>query len=224
MSARLFFKKTARLILRFHLLFILLAGIGALYLKYFNPPLTMLMLYRGQMGHRGMERPSFVPLHDLPEDLRISLINLEDPNFYSHYGFDVKRIQTAYEKNEEKGYFAYGGSTITQQLARTMLLTPHKNYFRKYLELIAALELELILDKDRILELYVNYMEWGNRVYGISDAADYYYKKDVERLSRRQKIKLAAILASPLNFGPSNYKENKLLEARYQLLDKFLID
>lgn len=219
-----FFKNLFILTLSLHIIYFLIVGGFSLYLKFENPSTTSLMLYRSHFDVDEMKKPKFIPLSYLPQDLIESIINLEDPNFWKHSGYDMGAMIKAYKINQEKGYYAYGGSTISQQLARSLFLFPHKNYMRKYLELIAAVEMEMVLDKERILELYFNYTEWGRNVYGIRDAANFYYKKDVRRLSRTQKIKLATILAMPLQYDPTNYKKEKTLEARYELLDKYILE
>ena len=98
-------------------------------------------------------------------------VYLEDHQFYTHHGIDLEAVRTAYERNKRAGTLAFGGSTITQQLTRTLFLTPHKNYLRKYLEALLSLELDLLLPKDRIMELYLNHIEWGSGIFGVGTAA-----------------------------------------------------
>lgn len=186
-----------------------------------NPRRTSLMLYRADYNFSSIKEASYIPLRKVSKTFLLDLINLEDGRFREHFGFDIEAIRHARELNKKAGYRAYGGSTITQQLARTLFLIPHKNYFRKYLELIIALELELILGKDRILELYINYAELGKGVYGFNDAAVHYYKKPFLKTTDDQKIRLLTILASPLRYSPTTFKKNKRLADRYQFIYRY---
>ncbi len=134
---------------------------------FIRPPSTLLMFYRSVSTHQILRPVRFVPLKQIPVSVRWMLVNLEDYTFYQHHGIDFEAIKGAVRVNKIIGYPLYGGSTITQQLARSLYLTTHKSYVRKYLEAIIALGLEAILGKERILELYFNYVEWGPGVFGI---------------------------------------------------------
>jgi monofunctional biosynthetic peptidoglycan transglycosylase len=207
-----------RTILYAHLIFIFIIAIFSIIYINHEPPSTLLMLYR---QNTPLEKHSFIPINKVSETFQLDLLNLEDGKFREHYGIDLEAIKRAKEKNDNLGYKAYGGSTITQQLARTLFLLPHKNYFRKYLEAIVALELELFLGKDRILELYINYAELGKGVYGFNDAALHYYKKSFVKTTDDEKIRLMTILASPINYSPSTLYKNKALSARYKFIYKY---
>ena len=104
------------------------------------------------------------------------MIRLEDYRFYSHHGVDLGAIRDAWMINSSIGRTAVGGSTIPMQLARNLFLTPRKTYLRKYVEALIALEMSLVLPKDRILELYLNVIEWGKGIFGIGAASAYYFK------------------------------------------------
>lgn len=201
-----------------HLIFIGIITFFSIVYINFNPPRTLLMFYR-----QGLEtkKPSFVPLMDISPTIQMDLINLEDGQFRKHYGIDIAAIKRARERNEKLGRKAQGGSTITQQLARTLFLTPHRTYLRKYLELIITFELELILGKDRILELYINYAELGKGIYGFNDASLHYYKKPFVKTSNDQKFRMMAILASPINYTPQTLHKSKTLAARYRFIYKW---
>lgn len=207
-----------KIVLYAHLIFILLIGIISIFYINGNPPKTILMLYRD--GFKS-EKPSFIPLRNISPTFQLDLINLEDGQFRKHYGIDIDAIKTAREKNKKLGYSAFGASTITQQLARTLFLTPHKSYFRKYLELIITFELELILGKDRILELYINYAELGKGVYGFNDASLHYYNKAFANTSTDQKIRMMTILASPINYSPQTLHQNSTLARRYKFVYRY---
>ena len=111
-----------------------------------------------------------------------------------------------------------GGSTITQQLARTLFLNPERTYLRKYLEAIVALELDLLLSKRRILELYVNTIEYGKGVYGIGAAARHHFRKSIGKLSLDQYRRLVTIVASPLRYDTTNFGRRRALSWRYEYL------
>jgi monofunctional biosynthetic peptidoglycan transglycosylase len=211
-------KYAFRVVFYAHILFILvIAFITILYINH-NPPYTVLMLYR---QGKAAQTPSHLPLRETSGTFQLDLINLEDGQFRKHYGIDTEAIKEAKRKNDKLGYRAYGGSTITQQLARTLFLIPQKSYFRKYLELLITFELELILQKDRILELYINYAELGDGVYGFNDAALHYYKKSFVKTTTDEKIRLMTILASPINYNPTTFKENSALAGRYKFIYKW---
>jgi monofunctional biosynthetic peptidoglycan transglycosylase len=201
-----------------HLVFIIIIAIFSIIYINNNPPYTVLMLYRQGTTAK---TPSYLPLRETSNTFQLDLINLEDGHFREHYGIDIEAIKRAKERNAKAGHTAQGGSTITQQLARTLFLTPHRTYLRKYLELIIAFELELILQKDRILELYINYAELGDGVFGFNDAALHYYKKTFVKTTTDQKIRLMTILASPINYSPTTLHNNRSLAARYKFIYKY---
>jgi hypothetical protein len=146
------------------------------------------------------------------------LISVEDGKFYEHHGIDIEAIKRARELNEKVGKPMYGGSTITMQVARTLFLLPTKSYVRKYFEAITALELELILSKDRILELYFGYAEWGKGIFGIERASRVYYGKGVASIDRDQAARLIALLSSPIKYTPDTLYSSLILRQRYAYL------
>ena len=215
------FKIALKIIGYAHLALIIIVAIYSIVYINFNPRRTSLMLYRAGYSFGAVKKTSYIPLQKVSGTFQLDLINLEDGRFKEHWGFDIKAMQEAYEKNKKAGYHAFGGSTLTQQLARTLFLTPHKSYFRKYLELIIAFEMEIILGKDRILELYINYAELGKGVYGFNDAALHYYKKPFANTTADQKIRLLTILASPIRYSPSTFNKNRRLANRYKFIYKY---
>ena len=211
-------KKTALAVLLVHIIFITATLASIVYLKYHNPPKTSLIIYR--QVFRGEKNPSqhYMELESIPADIVKMIIATEDYRFHEHPGIDIDAIKRAYFINKKAGYFMYGGSTITQQLARTLFLCPKKLLLRKYLELIIAFELELVLTKERILELYVNYAEWGKGVYGISAAARYYYGRGCLSLSPDEVSRLIAVLAGPYTTTPSTIGSRKFILNRYNTI------
>ena len=145
---------------------------------------------------------TWVPLaHISPHLLRAVLVS-EDASFYQHHGFDWEGLQEAFNRNWEKGKLQRGGSTLTQQLAKNLYLSPNKNLFRKAHEALLAWELERRLSKKRILELYLNVAEWGHGVFGAEAAARRHFGKSAEALRPAEAALLAAMLPSPRRHDP----------------------
>jgi len=130
-------------------------------------------------------------------NLKRSLIASEDSKFVEHEGFDWDGIQLAMEKNRKRGRTVAGGSTISQQLAKNLFLSPSKSYARKGQEALITLMLEWTLDKERILELYLNVIEWGSGVFGAEAAAQKYFGIHASQLSADQAARLAAMAPNP---------------------------
>jgi len=145
-------------------------------------------------------RFQWVPYERISTHLKRAVIAAEDAKFLEHEGFDWEGIAKAREKNERKGRVVAGGSTITQQLAKNLFLSPSKSYARKVQEAIIALMLEAFLPKRRILELYLNVIEWGNGVFGAEAAAKRYFGTSAAQLSAEQAARLAAMIPSPRRF------------------------
>ena len=165
------------------------------------PGQTAFMAYR--MGELHDKKPdstlkyNWVPYDRISRNLKRALIAAEDSTFVEHEGFDWDGIQLALEKNRIRGKTVAGGSTITQQLAKNLFLSPEKSYPRKGQEAIITLMLENMLDKERILELYLNVIEWGNGVFGAEAAARRYFGVSAAQLSAEQAAKLAAMAPNP---------------------------
>ena len=107
---------------------------------------------------------SFIPLARIPSGIRYMALALEDSTFYKNNGIDISAISSAYKEDRAMKRMYFGASTITQQLSRTLFLTPDKSFLRKYLEAITALEMNTLIPKNRVLELYLNYAEWGKGI------------------------------------------------------------
>jgi monofunctional biosynthetic peptidoglycan transglycosylase len=146
------------------------------------------------------------------------VVRLEDGHFWTHPGIRLGAIRDAYRVNRDIGYALYGGSTITQQLTRNLFLTPRKAYFRKYLEAIAALCVDLVLPKARILELYLNVIEWGKGTFGIGAASARYFGVTPSALGLDQQRRLIAVLPNPLHYDVSTLLGNRQLAIRYEYL------
>lgn len=133
----------------------------------------------------------------ISKNLKLAVIAAEDTSFVDHEGFDWKGIEKALEKNQKKGKVVAGGSTITQQLAKNLFLSGERSYLRKGQEAAITWMIESQMDKDRILEIYLNVVEWGNGVFGAEAAARHYYGISAAQLSREQAARLAAMLPRP---------------------------
>jgi len=153
------------------------------------------------------ERRIFVPLQQIPPALRNAVIAVEDARFYSHFGVDLKGIFRAMYANFRHGRVVEGGSTITQQLAKVLFLTPDRSFSRKVKEAALALELEKRYSKDRLLELYLNQIYMGHGVFGVEAAARTYFGKSVQELTLGEAALLAALPRSPGNYSPFEHPE-----------------
>ena len=177
---------------------------NVLWLKYVDPDTTAFM--RQRLSVMRMQNPQanlkyqWVPYEEISPNLKKALVAAEDAKFVEHEGFDWEGIQAAMEKNEESGKRIAGGSTITQQLAKNLFLSADKSYLRKGQEAAITMMLESMLDKERILELYINVIEWGDGVFGAQAAAQHYYKTSASKLSAGQAAKLAAMVTNPRYF------------------------
>ncbi|NTW51548.1 MAG: monofunctional biosynthetic peptidoglycan transglycosylase [Chlorobiaceae bacterium] len=172
-----------------------------------NPGKTAFMEYReAEWRKEGLDKTisqRWVPLKKVSPALVKAILISEDDKFWKHDGFDYEAIESAVEKNMKAGKFKFGGSTISQQLAKNLYLSPSKNPIRKVKEAILTWRIERTLSKRRILELYVNIAEWGDGIFGIEEAAHHYYGTSAAGLSAGQASKLAAVLPNPIRYIPT---------------------
>ena len=152
------------------------------------------------------KRYTFVPLSRISRDFQHAVIAAEDSRFYGHRGFDWTEIREAVEDEREGGRMR-GASTISQQLVKNLFLTASRSIVRKAVEFMLVPVAELVLSKQRILELYLNVIEWGPGVYGAEAAAHYHYAVPASAVTREQGARLAAILPSPLRRKPARMNE-----------------
>jgi monofunctional biosynthetic peptidoglycan transglycosylase len=174
-------------------------------LNFVDPPTTMVQVQRhveSWFSERDYSRQSrFVPLDSIDTDLQWAVIASEDGRFYQHNGVDLEALEEAVEEYKG-GRRLRGASTITQQLVKNLFLTTHSTFVRKGLELPLAYLADLLLSKHRILELYLNVIEWGPGVYGAEAAAQYHYATSASSLTRDQAARLAACLPDPRRRRP----------------------
>ncbi len=193
-------------------------------LKKENPKLTAMMKYRLKQWEREGKaikiKQIWVPLSRISPYLIKAVLIAEDDKFYKHEGFDFEAIERAIEKNLQAGKIKYGGSTISQQTAKNLFLSPSKNPIRKIHEAILTYRLEKTLTKRRILEIYLNIAEWGEGIFGIEAASRYYFGKSASSLSPWEASRLAAVLPNPLRYNPLS--SNKYVENRSSLIYKIM--
>lgn len=142
-------------------------------------------------------RVQWAPYESISPHLKRAIIAAEDSKFLEHEGFDFDAIQKAYEKNLEKGKLVAGGSTISQQLAKNLFLSGQKTPWRKIQEALITLMLEHVMSKRRIMEIYLNVIEWGNGVFGAQAAIRHYYGASASSISAEQAARLAAMIPNP---------------------------
>jgi monofunctional glycosyltransferase len=169
-----------------------------------NPTTTAFIdLRRAQRGKAFQLEWKWKPIGKISRYLRASIIYAEDYNFYRHDGVDWSAIESAIESNLDKGSLSIGGSTITQQLAKNLYLSPDRSLIRKLREMLIAYALEDHLSKQRILEIYLNVVEWGDGVFGAEAAARHWYHKSAQALTPAEAIRLAIALPNPFKRAPN---------------------
>ena len=169
--------------------------------KYYNPSNSAFMEDRLVVLHEknpdAKLRHNWIPYDKISLNLKRALVPAEDANFMEHEGFDWDAIQRAYEKNMKKGKVVAGGSTISQQLAKNLFLSSKRSSWRKLEEAIITVMLETVLSKQRIFEIYLNIIEWGNGVFGAEAASRYYFDKSAANLDAWEAARLASMVPNP---------------------------
>lgn len=167
-------------------------------------------------------RHKWVPYSRISPQLKRAIVTAEDSKFLDHEGFDIEGIQQAVEKNLQKGKMVAGGSTISQQLAKNLFLSGNRNFLRKGQEAIITLMIESTWSKRRILEVYLNVIEWGNGVYGAEAAARRYYKTSAGQLNARQAAQLAAMVPNPRWY--ENHRSSRKYQRRVNTIARYMRD
>ena len=186
-----------------------------------NPGKTAFMTHREiEWEFKGLKNRKiqhvYVPLSKISPYAAKAVLIAEDDKFYSHEGFDFEAMQKAIEKDIKLGKLKYGGSTISQQLAKNLFLSPTKNPLRKIKEAILTWRIENNLSKRRILELYLNVAEWGDGIFGIEAASRHYFGKSAAELAPMEAARLAVVLPSPLKLNPTG--TSKYVEKRAEIV------
>lgn len=194
-------------------------------LKKDNPRKTSFMEYREdewiKQGRKIKTRQIWTPLSKISPYLVKAVLIAEDDKFWSHEGFDFDAIQKAVETDIKRKKFKFGGSTISQQLAKNLYLTPSKNPVRKIKEAILTWRIEKALSKKRILELYLNVAEWGDGIFGIEAASRHYYGKPASDLNPDEAARLASVLPNPRKYSPLG--ESKYVGNRSRIIYNIMV-
>ena len=215
-----------RLLLRLIKLLLWLAALSVLLvlaLRWVPPPFTALMIERKleswQSGEPIDLQRTWRPWSELPDDLKMAVIAAEDQKFARHWGFDIDAIRAALAHNE-RGGSRRGASTLSQQVAKNLFLWSGRSWPRKGLEAWFTGWIELLWPKQRILEVYLNSVEWGNGIFGAEAAAQHHFGTDASSLSLRQASQLAAVLPNPRAWSagqPSAHVANRAAWVRQQI-------
>lgn len=199
--------------------------------KWVNPPLTPLMVQRffQQMGEKGRKvnfERDYVSIEDISPNLVTAVISSEDGRFMRHKGFDVPQLKQSYRENK-RGRRVRGGSTISMQTAKNAFLPHKRSYMRKALEAGFTIGIEKLWGKERIMEAYLNIIEFGDGIYGCEAASQHYFGHSAKTLSKHEAAQLAVTLPSPLKRNPGHKtpyfkKQTSVVEgrmARYGRID-----
>jgi monofunctional glycosyltransferase len=183
----------------------LLAALMLVGLRWVDPPTTAVHIERRIQAWTDNKpyhaRYTFIPLRQISPNLQHAVIAAEDARFYQHHGFDWHAMELAADNDMEGGRLR-GGSTITQQLVKNLFFGTERSLLRKGAEFTLVPVAELVLGKQRILELYLNVVEWGPGIYGVESASEHYYGIPARRVGRLQAAELAAVLPAPLKRRP----------------------
>jgi monofunctional biosynthetic peptidoglycan transglycosylase len=206
-KAREWISRLLRLALLLVAILYLFWTVSLVAMRTIDPPTTGVQIQRRVeamfSGKPYRKRSKFVPLGRISPELQHAVIAAEDGHFYKHHGIDWGQVEKVAQESAETGRVERGASTITQQLVKNLFFTTHRNPVRKVFEYTLAPMADWILGKKRVLELYLNVIEWGPGVYGAEAAAEYHYRTTAAQLNREQSARLAACLPSPRRRKPS---------------------
>lgn len=184
--------------------FLIISIVSTIVFRWVPIPVTPFMLKRCiQQKWNGQEmklKKDWVPLEEISPHLQLAVVCCEDQNYLLHYGFDFKALKKAM-MNNEKGKKMRGGSTISQQTAKNVFLWDARNYVRKAFEAYFTLLIETIWSKERIMETYLNVIEFGDGIYGAEAAAQHYFHKKASKLTKEEAATLAVLLPNPRVYG-----------------------
>lgn len=208
-----FWKQAKRILVLAVAGFVLLSTFFVVLYGVVPPPITPLMLIRLIEGE-GLHK-DWVSFDQVSPALFRAVIAAEDTRFCQHHGIEIEAIVDAWRKNQD-GKRVYGASTITMQTAKNLYLWPARSFVRKAFEAYFTLLMEALWSKRRILELYVNVVEWGHGVYGAEAAAQFHFKKSAKELTKREAALLAAVLPNPRRWSAS--KPSSYIKRRAQMI------
>lgn len=203
--------------------------IGVYIFAYFTEPIALntansYYIYdnKDNVIYQGSNNSEWVSIDNIDEDFLKYIINVEDKHFYNHYGFDVIRIMKSFYLNAKAGKIIGGGSSISQQYVKNLFLEFDQKWSRKIEEAFLTIRLETHYSKKEILEGYLNTIYFGQGIYGVKDAAQYYFNKDIKDITTEEAITLAGIPKSPNNYNPISNKESYL--KRTNIVSNYLKD
>ncbi len=205
------FKKIIRWAVKLILIFFGLTIFSVLLFKFVNPPITPFMIVKYFENSSNTIQKDWVSFDEMSPNLPLAVIAAEDQKFLDHFGFDVEAIEKALDNNK-KGKKVRGGSTISQQTAKNVFLTPSRTWVRKGLETYFTFLIEVFWSKKRILEVYLNVIEQGDGIYGVQASAIVNFNKDAKKVSQSQAALMAAVLPNPIKFkiaNPSSYVRSR---------------
>lgn len=175
--------------------------------RWVMPPTTSVQMQRRVQavfsGKRYHKQYAPVPMSRISLALQHAAVAAEDTRFYQHHGFDWVEVEKVMEQRGETGHVARGASTITQQLVKNLFLSTERSLIRKAVEASLVPITETVLSKDRILNLYLNVIEWGPGIYGAEAASEHYYQRDAAHVGRAEAARLAAVIPAPLHRSPT---------------------
>ncbi|MGZ3864371.1 MAG: monofunctional biosynthetic peptidoglycan transglycosylase [Bacteroidia bacterium] len=216
-------RRILRIVFRVILWFFILSIGSTIVFRWVPVPVTPLMLKRcieQKMDGKPMKlQKDWVSSDEISPHMELAVVCSEDQNFLLHFGFDFKALKKAMINNE-KGKKLRGGSTISQQTAKNVFLWDGRNYVRKAFEVYFTLLIEVFWSKERIMEVYLNVIEFGDGIYGVEAASQHYFKKPASKLSREQAATLATLLPSPIRYGKvinGNYVQTRKLWVLQQM-------
>jgi len=190
------------------------------YWVHHNPSMTAFMESRLEQlrwkNPKATLKFRWMPYGRISVHLKRAVVAAEDARFLEHEGFDWDGIELAYKKNLKKGRIVAGGSTISQQLAKNLFLSGERTWWRKGQEAIITVMIEIIMSKRRILEIYLNVIEWGSGVFGAEAAARYHFATSAAALGPEQAARLAAMVPSPTRYRPG--RETAYLQRRTEII------
>lgn len=206
-----YFSQLGNAVLKAGIFFLCFSVLLVLVYRFVPVPWTPLMFikhvqYSGDEDYKGIQH-EWVKFDEIPNSLMLAVVCTEDQNYLKHYGFDLNAIQQAMEEAEEGGR-SRGASTISQQTAKNVFLWPSSTWLRKGFEVWFTLLIETFWSKERIMEVYLNSIEFGKGIYGCNAASKNYFRKPAERLTMSESARLAVVLPNPVRYNaekPSGY-------------------
>lgn len=201
---RRLFRSFFRFLLLIIALCVLLSILLVVPFRWANPPITLVQVDRWLAADAKdfHLQKRWLDWHVIPQHAALAVVASEDQRFPLHQGFDLKAIKKAFEEREKRGQLR-GASTISQQVAKNMYLWTGRSWFRKGLEVWFTLLIEMTWSKQRILEVYLNIVEWGPGVFGLEAASQYHFGRSASQLTQYQAALLASSLPSPLRYDPA---------------------